>query len=122
MKATITIYVDAKIAQNAVDFHINRSAICEEALKLAVLGMTFKEGEENRETALACFLNFKVAKERDSVELRKFRRLCFRSRNKLNDEKFNRLLKAFAAQYNLSLAEALQVAEESTPETSKENI
>lgn len=103
MKTTITIYVDALVNQHAIDQRLNKSAICNEALSLAVSRKSdFEEG--STETALRNFLCSKLEKLKDEKTLKIARR-------KKAMPIFHKVIKTFCEKWAVSVEEAVAIAE-----------
>lgn len=120
MKSVISIYIDSEVNSLATNLRINKSAICNEALRLATLKAE-PNGEQSIQTALGNFLKNKVELEQDAIVLRRGWKKVMLFPHKKNQEYFSKLFKVFCEKHALSDMEAKAIAQkESTPIPPKE--
>jgi len=106
-KSVISIYIESLINEKATELRLNKSKICNEALKLAVLGVEHK-GNGTMETAFSNFLQNKIEMEKDKGLLKKVFRITQKNRNVTS---YHAVLKEFCEKYGVEWSEAVSIAQ-----------
>lgn len=105
MKSSVMIYVDSDLVEATTKLNINRSAICNEALRLATLPKGETQTEDN---AIGNYLKYKVEKLDAIASLKKLAVAKQRyPHNRKIAEDWYLEIRQFATKYKLNLNEAL---------------
>lgn len=110
MKSVITIYIETDILEKCRILNINRSYICNEALRLAVLPGK-KEGQTT-EDAFRNYLHNKLEKEADIQSLKKLRKDVEQyPRNERIALIYQKALRDFGQKFQLCFADAVAISQ-----------
>lgn len=111
-KSSVCIYIDSSIAQKSTDLGINRSDVCNEALRLEVMRLEFVEGsDESEELAHAKWLSLSAEKSNDRLKLQQLCRLMRSPKGARYEVDYNRALRNFVSKYQYEYTEAVKIAE-----------
>jgi len=113
-KSVISIYIESLINEKATKYRLNKSQVCNEALKLAVLNLEQNTGQEQtQENALANFFNYKIQKMKDLKILTKLYRR--RGLSQGDSELFIKVRNAFLEKYQMLLPEVIAILQKENP-------